>query len=366
MKIVIDARELRTTTGRYVERLLHYLQKLDNKNHYMVLLKPQDYEGWQPSSKRFQKTACRFKEFTFGEQLGFWLQLHKLGPDLVHFPMVQQPVLYRGKVVTTMNDLTTLRFRNPSKNRLVFTIKQWVYRWVNKVAARKSAALLTYTEFVKQDVAKFGHINSRKITVTYLAADTITEKPEPVEGIDESTKFIMYVGRPLPHKNLERLIEAFAQLKVSQPTLKLILVGKTDTLYKRIQRHARAAGIEDVVFSGFVSEGQLRWLYEHTQAYVFPSLSEGFGLPGLEAMLHGAPVASSNATCLPEVYGEAALYFDPLNVDDMVEKIQKLLEDEKLRSELVGKGRSQAAKYSWEKMAQQTLDVYGQVVEGTP
>jgi glycosyltransferase involved in cell wall biosynthesis len=107
-----------------------------------------------------------------------------------------------------------------------------------------------------------------------------------------------------------------------------------------------------------VSEGELRWLYEHCAAYVFPSLSEGFGLPGLEAMVHGAPVVSSNATCLPEVYGDAAHYFDPLNVDDIARKITEVLDNQALRNNLIARGHAQAATYSWRRMAEQTLAVY--------
>lgn len=362
MKIVIDARELRTSTGRYIERLLHYLQQLDTKHSFIVLLKPKDMDGWNPTSRRFTKVACPYKEFSFwGEQIGLWKQLHGLKPDLVHFGMVQQPLLYRGKVVTTFHDLTTARFRNPAKNWLVFTFKRWVYKWVNKFAAFKSRAIITPTEFTKDDVAKFTRTNSRKFTVTYEAADRIKEDPEPIEELVGS-RFMFYVGRPQPHKNLNRLIEAFAVAKQTHPDLKLVLVGKTDALYKRLQRRARAKHIPDVLFTGFVSEGQLRWLYKHAAVYAFPSLSEGFGLPGLEAMAHGCPVVSSNATCLPEVYGDAAEYFDPRDTWDMARAITDVVGDEKLRSELITKGRTQAAKYSWERMAKQTLAVYEEVL----
>src|SRR5689334_10714887 len=136
-KIVIDARELNATgTGTYLKHLLDELQGLDRKNNYTVLLKPKDMESWQSRNKRFTPLVCPYKEFTFSEQTGFLKQLRQLKPDLVHFAMVQQPILYRGKVVTTMHDLTTARFDNPSKNWLVFKIKQLVYRWVNIVAAR--------------------------------------------------------------------------------------------------------------------------------------------------------------------------------------------------------------------------------------
>jgi glycosyltransferase involved in cell wall biosynthesis len=363
-KIVIDARELHGTgVGRYLSRLLHYLQEVDRdlSHRYVVLLKPKDMDGWQPTSKRFTKVACRYKEFTFAEQIGLLLQLMLLKPDLVHFPMVQQPALYQGKVVTTMQDLTTLRFVNPSKNRLVFMVKQSVYRWVNFVAVRKSVALITPTEFVKEDVAKHLHVNSRKITVTLEAGDSIGAKPKKMEAF-VGKKFIMYVGRPLPHKNLERLIEAFAILKQAHPDLHLVLVGKTDVLFRRHERDTKNKGIPDVHFTGFVEDGQLRWLYEHCAAYVFPSLSEGFGLPGLEAMAHGAPVVSSNATCLPEVYGNAAHYFDPTDVHAIAKAIDDVLGNPDLHKKLITVGKLQFKKYSWQRMAEQTLGVYKHVL----
>lgn len=358
-KIVIDARELRTSSGRYVYKLLEYLQQVDTdlSHRYIVLLKPKDMDDWNPTSKRFTKVACRYKEFGFGEQLGMAWQLYQLKPDLVHFGMVQQPVLYFGKVVTTMHDLTTLRFANPAKNKYIFKLKQYVYAWVNKIAARKSKIIITPTEFVKDDVAKFTRTNSRKIRVTYEAADAIADKPEPITEL-EGKQFIMYVGRPQPHKNLRRLIEAFKILQEKNPELILVLAGKKDVLYKRHERRVKREGTENVLFTNFVSEGQLRWLYEHCAAYVFPSLSEGFGLPGLEAMAHGAPVVSSNATCLPEVYGDAVEYFDPRSVEDMTAKIQRVISNESLRRELIAAGKKQAAKYSWQRMADQTLAIY--------
>ncbi len=360
-QIVIDARFVRTTTGRYIERLLYYLQKVDRTNDYIVLLKPRDMEGWQPSNPRFTKVASPHKEFTFAEQLGLLRQIRNLKPDLVHFTMVQQPVFYRGKVVTTMHDLTTIRFRNPSKNWLVFTVKQLVYKWLNKRVARKSTMIITPSNFVRDDVAAYTGVPKTKISVTYEATEPAAAEPEVVKSL-KPDQFIMYVGRPQPHKNLERLVEAFVQLKKNHPHLKLVLVGKLDPLYKRLQHQVSQKAIDGVVFAGFVSDGQLRWLYENTAAYVFPSLSEGFGLPALEAMVHGAPVVSSNATCLPEIYGEAAFYFDPLDIDDMAAKINQVLSDEALRQKLIKVGRAQVKKYSWQRMAERTLAIYNQVL----
>jgi glycosyltransferase involved in cell wall biosynthesis len=168
----------------------------------------------------------------------------------------------------------------------------------------------------------------------------------------------MYVGRPAPHKNLERLVEAFKILQTQHPTLKLVLAGKKDVHYEKIAKQ----NIPGVLLTDFVTEGQLRWLYENCAAYVFPSMSEGFGLPGLEAMTHGAPVVSSNATCLPEIYGQAAHYFDPLDTADMAAKISEVLSDGALREKLTKTGKAQAAKYSWAKTAGQTLEVYEKVL----
>jgi glycosyltransferase involved in cell wall biosynthesis len=142
----------------------------------------------------------------------------------------------------------------------------------------------------------------------------------------------------------------------------LVLAGRKDANYERIEEKAYVQGAKNLVFTGFISDRRLRWLYEHCEAYVFPSLSEGFGLPGLEAMRHGAPVISSDATCLPEIYGGAAHYFDPLDTEAMADAIEEVLTDKKLRSSLVRKGHAQVKKYSWERMAEQTLAVYRQAL----
>ena len=359
--IVIDARESGTSTGRYVDKLVENLHALQSPHSFTVLAKSPRLAALRELASGFDIVASDIKEFTLAEQLTLRRQIEGLNPDLVHFTMVQQPVLYAGRAVTTMHDLTTTRFGNPAKNPAVYWAKQQVYKWVNRRAARKSQAIITPSEFVKHDVAAYCHVPLEKITVTLEAADPINDASEPVEAL-AGKQFVMYTGRPTPHKNLERLINAFVLLQKTHPEVVLVLAGKTDVNYERHAARVRREGIANVIFTGFVSEGQLRWLYEHCAVYVFPSLSEGFGLPGLEAMAHDAPVVSSNATCLPEVYGDAALYFDPTNVADMAEKIETVLNDEALRSNLIARGREQAQKYSWRRMAEQTLEVYEKVL----
>jgi glycosyltransferase involved in cell wall biosynthesis len=368
--IIIDARESGTTTGRYIDKLVEYLHVLlageaGDKITYKVslLAKPHRLDYYREVAPQFEAIACPHQEFSFAEQIGLKQQIEGLKPDLVHFPAVQQPVwLDRAiPVVTTMQDLTTLRFKNPAKNPLVFTAKQQVYRWVNQRVAHKSTALITPTEFVKQDIIAFSGVSPDKITVTLESADDLPKPAIPYDNL-VGQRFLVYVGRPTPHKNLERLITAFALLKDRQPDLQLVLVGKTDANYDRIKQSVQEQGIAKVLFAGFIEDKQLRWMYENCQAYAFPSLSEGFGLPALEAMRHGAPVVSSNATCSPEVYGDAALYFDPLSVEDMANKFNIMLSDKALRQDFITKGYAQAAKYSWQRMAEQTLGVYEKVL----
>ena len=353
-RLVLDARESGTSTGRYVDKLVENLAKLKPNFEIIVLTKSQRVEALKQIAPNFKILAADYKEFSFfGEQLGLAWRLYRLRPALVHFSMTQQPLLYFGRSVTTVHDLTTARFRNPAKNIFVFKFKQCVYRFVIVWVAHKSQAILVPTEWVKNDLAGFARIKKDKIAVTYEAADKIEAAAQPIPGLKPG-KFIAWVGRPLPHKNLARLTAAFGLVKKRHPDLKLALAGKKDVLYQKLE----ASAPNGVVIPGFLTDGQWRWFYENAAVYAYPSLSEGFGLQGLEAMLYSLPVVSSSATCLPEVYGEAALYFDPKNIDDMAAKINLLLDDKKLRTELIKKGSKQVRKYSWRQTAEQTLAVY--------
>jgi len=361
-RIVIDARESGTSTGRYVDKLVENLSKIDSSNQYFLLLKSHrlNYFSFLPSN--FNRVKCDIKEFSFSEQTKLISQILKLKPDLVHFTIVQQPILYFGKTVTTMQDLTTLRFRNPSKNPVIFWIKQRIYWIVNYVAPRKSKHIIAISEFTKKDVIKTLHYNHpEKITVILHSADVIEEKSQPIDSL-EGRQFISYVGRHQPHKNLTRLVQAHNKLLETHPNLILAIVGKEDATTNHLKKQVSEEQMKNIVFTGFISDGQLKWLYENTACYVFPSLSEGFGLPGLEAMAHGAPVASSNATSLPEVNGDAATYFDPTSVEDISRAVEEVLTNKKLVDDLRARGKKQAAKFSWQRTAEQTLEIYKKVL----
>jgi glycosyltransferase involved in cell wall biosynthesis len=179
------------------------------------------------------------------------------------------------------------------------------------------------------------------------------------------------VGNAYPHKNLEMLLEVFADLRLKYPDLRLVLVGKEDFFYNRVQDKARALNIwqqgninSPVIFPGYVSDAQLEIFYQEARVYVFPSLYEGFGLPPLEAMARQCPVASSDRASLPEILGEAALYFNPEDKNEMVEKIGRLLDDQELRQSLINKGLERVKKFSWWECANETLNVYKQILNG--
>jgi glycosyltransferase involved in cell wall biosynthesis len=357
MRIAIDARGYSTSTGYYVKGLLNGLKKIDTKNHYIVLMKSKDIDQFT-TQLNFEKIVADYEEFTFNEQIGFLKQLNSLKADLVHFPAVQQPILYHGRVVTTFQDLTALRFRNPARNPIVYRIMQQVFKFVNQLVSRKSVYLITPTDFVRHDVAEYTGISLDKIIFTHEAVALPNVSAQPIESL-KNKKFLMYIGRPQPHKNIARLMEAHARLVKKYPDLLLVLAGKIDSMYDTYKELATKLGTRDkVVFTGWVTDGEKRWLMERTIVFVASSLSEGFFISGIDAMSCGTPVASSNTSCLPEVHGKAAHYFDPYDVADMAQAIDDVMSDQKLRKQLIEAGYENIKRFSWEKMARQTLEIY--------
>lgn len=360
MHIAIDARIINSSTGRYIERLLHYLQKIDKTNQYTVLVMKKDAKYWVPTAKNFKIKVADFKQYSFAEQIGFKKLLNALKPDLVHFCMPQQPILYRGKHVTTFHDMTLVKVIMPDKNPLVYRVKQLVGNFVFRRVARTSKHVITPSQFTKDELVAFSGIPSDKITVTYEAADKTTGQSAKYDH--PFKQFIMYVGQQAEYKNIKRLGDAHQQLLTKYPDLGLILVGKKDKTAKINEQYFNDNNYKNILFTDFIPDSQLDWLYKNTTAYVFPSLMEGFGLPGLEAMTHGAPVVSSSATCLPEIYGKAANYFEPKDIDDIERAIDEVLSSKKRRDELIKLGHEQIKKYSWERMAEQTHAIYMDVL----
>ena len=356
--IAIDARVINSGTGTYVVKLLEQLERLDTTNRYSILVPTKDRDYWQPHNPNFTIRTVDFANYSLAEQLGFRRYLDELKPDLVHFCMPQQPVFYRGKHVTTVHDMTLLKTYNSDKNWLVFHLKQLVGRWVFRRIARTSEHIITISQTTKQEYQSFTKIPDSKISVIYEAGEAHPGQLTPYIDLPFK-RFIIYVGQQPDYKNLRRLAAAHQQLLSRWPDLGLVFVGRMNEDTKRNQAYYQQQGYRNIHFTGFIPNGQRDWLLNKAEAYVFPSLMEGFGLPPLETMAYGTtPVISSNTSCMPEILGDAAEYFDPLDVDAIASAIDRVLSQPARRRELIVKGKTQAARYSWERCGKETLAVY--------
>lgn len=358
--IAIDARIINSSTGTYVERLLYYLEQIDTVNTYSVLVPSKDASYWQPTNPNFTVKTIDFDNYSLAEQIGFKKYLDRLSPDLVHFCMPQQPILYKGNVVTTIHDLTLLKTYNSDKPYLIYKIKQLIGRFVFQKVTKKSNHIITDSFYSEKEIISRYPVVKNKISTIHLSADISIESTE--EYKHPFKQFIIYVGQQSDYKNIRRLGEAHQLLLKQFPDLGLVLVGRINKGVVGNKTYFEGKDYKNIHFTGFIENNQRDWLYQNATAYVFPSLMEGFGLPGLEAMGYGAPVVSSNATCLPEVYGDAAHYFNPTSTEDMARAIADVISDDTLRDSLIEKGYRQLEKYSWEKMAKQTLEVYQNVL----
>lgn len=362
--IVIDARIRRSTTGRYADRLVQHLQTVDPFHKYTILVQPDD--DWKMQAPNFTTVACPYPQFSVNplHQIKFAWQLYRLKPGLVHFTMTQQPLLYFGNIVTTTHDTTMYNFVRRGTTPLpLYKMKMSLYTFLVWWSHKKSDKIIVPTKTVAQEFIERQPFIEKKLAVTYEASEpAMAVHAKKPEGIGED--FILYVGTAFPHKNLAKLIEGFEILREKHPHLKLVITGKRDEkhMVELMEWAKKRPSYEHIIRPGFVSDAELKWLYEHCRAYVFASLSEGFGLPPLEAMAHGAPVVSSNASCMPEVYGDAAHYFNAKRPKDIAEKVDEVLTRPKLREQLIKNGYEQLKKYSWKTMAEETLTVYKDVL----
>ncbi len=359
MHIAIDARIISSSTGRYAERLVTYLEKIDTTNTYTILVLKKDAGYWTPTNPNFKVVVADFPNYSFAEQIGFARLLARLKPDLVHFCMPQQPLLYRGKRVTTVHDLTLVHHDNIDMNPAVYKARKQIFIQLLKNVIKRSEFIFTPTEYVRQDIIKFTSDKyAPKIKATLLAWDAVADKLEAIPELDKKD-FIFFVGNAFPYKNIDAILEAFAKLYEKHPGLQLGLAGKKDFFYEQVEKRAKELGVaERVHILGFISEGQKRWMFRNGKAYIIASFSEGFHIPGLEAMAENCPVISSTATCLPEVYEEAALYFDPRSAGELAAAIDQLLTDKKLHDTLVKAGKKRLGDFSWQRMAEQTHAAY--------
>ena len=374
MRIGIDARIWGSSSrgvGRYIQNLVENLEKVDRKNHYFIFLRENGFKSYQPKNKNFHKVLADVPWYGAKEQVMMPGIFSASNLDLLHVPHFNVPLLYQGKMVVTIHDLTMLKFGGRETSTLpapIFYAKRAGLRLVTESAARRSAAVIVLSQFVKVDVAKTFGITAKKIFVTYeagiLAGKGRADREREIENVLEKYRitkpYFLYVGAFYPHKNVDRLTEAIKILneKLKKPA-QLVLAGGKDVFLERIVRKALEGGaLRYISLTDHVTDADLIDLYLEAEAYVQPSLSEGFGLQTVEAMALGVPVVQSNASCLPEIGGDAALYFDPYNPRDIAEKLSQVLGKPAVRQKLIEKGRARAKEFSWEKMARETLEVY--------
>ncbi len=369
-KIAIDARMYSESgIGRYIRNLLEYLQKNDQENKYYILLQKNHYDNLL-FAKNFHKILAISKWYSIHEQFEIPKILNSLRVDLVHFPHFNVPIFFQGKYVVTIHDLIHQHFqmkRSTTLNPLIYTIKIMGYKKVFQSALSKSLQIITPSKYVKNLLISEWQVKAEKINVTYEGVDSslqrITknsqlESKKILEKFDIKNDYIFYIGNAHPHKNVEGLVKAFFNLKKANPNLQLVLSGADHYFWQRIKTDYSSQGI---IFTGYVTDEELAVLYSAAQLFVMPSFEEGFGIPLLEAFAHGTPVVSSFAGALPEIGGDAALYFDPNNVNDMIAKIQKILTSQSLRNDLITKGRERLKKFSWDLMGNQTLTIYNKL-----
>lgn len=369
MRIGIDARMFGKGFGiaRYIEQLVLHLEDIDTENEYIIFLKQENFESFQPKNKNFKKVFADISWYGFAEQLYLPKIIRRENIDLMHFPHFNVPLLYRTPFLCTIHDLIMFHYpRNEASTHgtFVYWMKDLVHRSVVRSAVKRAKHIFVTSEFTKKDVHETLRVPNEKMTVTYQAPFDvenifILEKESVLQKYFIKKPYIMYVGAAYPHKNLDALLDAWKifQNKYGK-AYQLVLAGKENFFYQKLQQTLKEKNSTDVKYIGLVSDGELASLYKHAKLFVFPSLYEGFGIPPLEAMKQNLPVVSSNVSCMPEVLQDAALYFDPENHEQMADTIYKGIIDEALRKKLQENAQKLLQKYSWKKLAEKTLQIY--------
>lgn len=371
MRVGIDTRTVtpvRSGVGNYVLNLLEGLRWVAPQQEFFLLGQRQNLEtiGWNLPSGLFHSTRFSHESHPWGDLWEHCLlprTLQKYGVDVFHGPATLIPLLSTGFTrVVTIHDLVAFLFSEtiPKKYALYM-------RWLIKQVVAKADRIISVSEHTKQDLMDVLKVDPAKISVVHEAASP------GFQPIRDQTKiawvrrrynlhgpFIYHVGNIEPRKNLVRLVKAFIMLRrCAKLDVRLVITGQRGWLTNMLFRELDGLTLGDeVVFTGYVQRTDLPLLMNAAEAFVFPSLYEGFGLPVLEAMSCGTPVVTSNISSLPEIVGSAAVLVDPESVESISQGIERVITDTALRQRLTKEGLLQARKFSWERAARETMAVY--------
>jgi len=377
VKVAIDIRRISEFgISTYTRNIVRALGRLDTSNEYFLIGSPQKAGEIGALPANFQSVSVAEPENTVKGCLEFRAMVKRLGCDVAHIPyLFWIPRNLPCPYVVTVHDVVEHLYRARDGSNL----KRRLHFHLTRHALKEAKRILAVSKFTKSEIEKLFEIPGKHIEVVYNAIDERFLRGHASEGERQvlaerylvTYPFLLYAGRISPHKNLVRIIQAFAALKAELekhgqfPDLKLIIIGDELSKHPDLRRTVIRSGMQnDVRFMGFVPIEMLRVFYDVAKVFVFPSLYEGFGLQPLEAMAHGTPVVTSNTSSLPEVVGQAAVLVNPENVFAIMWGVYRALIDQAVREKVRQRGYEQAKKYSWEISAQQVLRVYQEVASG--
>lgn len=366
--VQLDVRIVRDTltgVGRYLVRLLDEIARLEPSDLAVTAV---GREGQPPlcsalPMQQLHGRGGRSAPLGLAQHVFLRQALRPHRCDLYHYPNFDVPPVPAPKVVATCYDLEPLRHPDLFSHKIV-----WFYRVLSR-RLRSADRIITISESTARDVHELLGIPRERITPVHLGVDPGFA---PVSAVEQRRvrdhyrlprRFVLYVGNTMPHKNVERLVEAIAIVRRAHPDVALVLGGAPDKHRGSVERAVARHGLgEAVTFLGKVPEADLPGLLSSAAAFAFPSLYEGFGLPVLEAMACGAPVVTSNRSSLPEVVGDAALMVEPTDVSAFASALGALLDDERYASDLGRRGIARARQFTWRRCAEAHLQVYREVL----
>ncbi len=374
MKIGIDARFYGARAGgggigRYVAELLKGLGEIENDQTYTLFLQKHGFLEATGLPSRFQKTLADIPWYGLKEQLLFPRLVKQARVDLFHAPHWNVPLLLRQPFIVTIHDLILLE--DPSSahatthGRVYHALKFAGFRLALEHAIYGSRKIITISEASREAILRHFRVPEKKIAVIPNGFNAITaERSESLTTHGVYAPYFLAVGNAYPHKNLEFLIRTFHSVTKRHPHAMLVIAGKRDTFSRDLERLGDELGIakDRLRFVDHPSDDLLARLYAEALALVFPSKLEGFGLPPLEALAHNTPVFSSNRAPMPDLYKDAALYFDPEDHDDLLALLLTALENPDTVRARLSRARDVLATYSWKKTAEQTKAVYDEVL----